>query len=76
MPSLAPGLLTLLASIDPTPNATARTGATDWAHFGERIHYIADLFRCWHARPELFTPPYSEAQVTAMREGRRPDGDL
>jgi hypothetical protein len=71
-----PGLTALLATIDPTPDTTAHSGATDWAHFGERIHYIADLFRCWHARPELFTPPYSAAQIAAMREGRRPDGDL
>jgi len=71
-----PGLTALLATIDPTPDTTSRSGATDWADFGERIHYIADLFRCWHARPELFTAPYTEAQVAAMREGRRPDGDL
>lgn len=70
------GLRALLATIDPTPNATARSGATDWADLPERMHYIADLFRCWHARSELFTRPYSAAQVAAMRDGRRPPGAL
>jgi hypothetical protein len=69
-------LLTLLERIDPTPNATARSGATDWADLSERMHFIADLFRCWHARDELFAPPYDAAQVAAMREGRRPGGVL
>jgi hypothetical protein len=71
-----PGLRALLAKIDPTPDATIRSGATDWADFAERMHYIADLFRCWHARAELFTPPYTETQIAAIREGRRPAGEL
>lgn len=69
-------LRALLATIDPTPNATTGSGATDWANLRERMHFIADLFRCWHAKPELFSAPYTVAQVAAMREGRRPDGDL
>jgi hypothetical protein len=69
-------LRALLSRLDPTPNATARSGATDWADLGERMHFIADLFRCWHARAELFTPPYDHVQVAAMREGRRPAGVL
>ena len=71
-----PPLQALLAKIDPTPNATARSGATDWADLPERMHFIADLFRCWHARAELFTPPYTADQVSAIRAGRRPTGDL
>ena len=67
-----PGLRALLTSVDPTPDTTARSGATDWADLPERIHYIADLFRCWHARAELFSPPFTAAQVAAMREGRHP----
>src|SRR6476661_2678517 len=69
-------LRTLLASIDPTPNATVGSGAEDWANLRQRMRYIADLFRCWHARPELFTAPFTAVQVAAMREGRRPDGSL
>ena len=71
-----PPLRTLLASIDPTPNATMGSGAEDWANLRQRMHYIADLFRCWHARPELFTAPFTPEQVAAIREGRRPEGSL
>ena len=71
-----PPLEALLAKIDPTPNATARSGATDWADLPERMHFIADLFRCWHSRAELFTPPYTAEQVAAIRAGRRPGGEL
>jgi hypothetical protein len=69
-------LRTLLTSIDPTPDSTAESGAADWANLRERVHYIADLFRCWHARPELFTAPFTPAQIAAMRDGRRPEGSL
>jgi hypothetical protein len=69
-------LRALLATIDPTPNATSRSGATDWADLPERMHFIADLFRCWHMRTELFTPPYDATQIAAMRDGRRPGGRL
>jgi hypothetical protein len=71
-----PPLVALLAHVDRMPNATAGSGATDWANLPERMHFITDLFRCWHGRAELFTPPYDAAQVAAMRAGRRPDGNL
>lgn len=69
-------LRTLLTSIDPTPDATAQSGATDWADLSERMHFIADLFRCWHAHTELFAPPYTADQVAAIRQGRLPTGEL
>ena len=69
-------LRTLLARVDPTPDATAHSGATDWADLDERMHFITELFRCSHDRADLFTPPYDAAQVTAIRDGRRPAGAL
>ena len=69
-------LLALLRNVDPTPNATRGSGATDWANLSERMHYITDLFRCWHGRLELFSAPYTDVQVAAMRAGQRPAGDL
>jgi hypothetical protein len=71
-----PQLQSLLATIDPTPSSTARSGAADWADLAERMHYIADLFRCWHARPELFSAPFTAGQVALIRDGKRPPGDL
>ena len=71
-----PPLVTLLATVDPTPNATRGSGATDWSNLQQRMHFIADLFRCWHARSELFSAPYTADQIAAMRRGQRPGGDL
>jgi len=62
-----PALQTLLASVDPTPNATTGSGASDWASLAERMHFIADLFRCWHARQDLFNSPFTEDEVELMK---------
>jgi hypothetical protein len=58
-----PGLLTLLARIDPTPDSTRESGALDWANLPERMHYIADLFRCCQDMPELFLPPLTGGEL-------------
>ena len=71
-----PALRSVLVRVDPTPDSTAGSGAADWADLPDRMHFIADLFRCWHARPELDQPPYDAAQVRDMKAGRRPSGRL
>jgi hypothetical protein len=69
-------LLALLAHIDATPDSVRGTGAVDWANLAERLHFIADLFRCYHERSELLGPPFTTEQVTALRAGRIPEGRL
>ncbi|MGV3658057.1 MAG: hypothetical protein ACO1NX_08885 [Chitinophagaceae bacterium] len=69
-------LLTLLAQIDPTPNSQQDSGAVDWAHLPERMHFITDLFRCYHLSPELFQHPFTPEQVAAMQAGVVPPGPL
>lgn len=69
-------LLALLAGIDPTPDSVRESGATDWAELPERMHFIADLFRCYQETSELFDPPFTDEQVDAMRAGRMPTGRL
>lgn len=54
-----PELLALLARIDPTPDSTRESGAHDWASLPERMHYIADLFRCCQELDVMFDPPYA-----------------
>jgi len=71
-----PELLALLARVDPTPDSTSQSGARDWADLPERMHYIADLFRCCHELPELLAAPFSAEQVSAIRAGRVPSGRL
>jgi hypothetical protein len=69
-------LRALLEQIDPTPDTPTRSGAVDWANLTERLHFIADLFRCYHESEALFDPPFSEAQVAALKAGRLPSGRL
>ncbi len=66
----------LLARYEPVPPAADDCGATDWSELDERMHYIAHLFRCFHAHAELFEPPFTPEQVRDFRSGRVPDGDL
>lgn len=69
-----PALAALLARIDPTPDALRDTGATDWADLGERLHFIADLFRSSQEDSGLLDSPFSAAQVTEIKAGKLPLG--
>ena len=71
-----PELRALLERIDPTPDSTLDSGAVDWGDLPDRIHFIADLFRCYHEAPDLFEPPFSSEQVTALKAGQLPAGQL
>ncbi len=71
-----PELLDLLKTVDPTPDSLRETGAIDWADLPDRLHFIADLFRCYQEAPDLFNPPFGEAQAEALKAGRLPAGKL
>ena len=69
-------LRALLRQIDPTPDSVRDSGAVDWADLPERMHFIGELFRCYHASQVLFDPPFSAEQVVALKAGRVPRGQL
>ena len=69
-------LLALLAQIDPTPDSLSESGATDWANLPERMHYIAELFRCYHDSKDLFSAAFTAEQLTALKENKMPEGRL
>ncbi len=71
-----PDLLALLAQIDPTPDSISGSGATDWADLPDRLHFIADLFRCFQETGELFEAPFTPEQTAALKAGRMPPGPL
>ena len=71
-----PDLLKLLKQIDPTQDSLVQSGATDWASLPERLHYIADLFRCYFDTKDLFDPPFTQAQTVAIKAGKIPGGRL
>lgn len=73
---VAPDLQALLAGVDPTPDSVADTGAVDWGDLGERLHFIADMFRCYQETPLLLEPPFTPVQVAALQAGRVPPGEL
>lgn len=67
-----PDLLALLKRIDPTPGSLAETGAVDWANLYDRLHFIADLFRCYQETPDLLSPPFDKDLVRSIKEGLAP----
>jgi hypothetical protein len=69
-------LLTMLALVDTTRDSLRESGATDWANLHERMHFIADLFRCYHQANELFAAAFTSAQIEALKNGKLPQGKL
>lgn len=69
-------LCELLDRFDPTPDSTTGTGAADWSLLPQRLHFIIDMFRCYHESADLFQPPFTAAQVEMLKAGRLPDGRL
>lgn len=70
------GLTALLSKIDPTPDSLAQSGAIDWADLPDRMHFIAELFRCYHLNPALYVDAFTPQQVIFMKEGKLPAGTL
>lgn len=69
-----PDLCALLERLDPTPDSTRDTGAVDWSSLPDRMHFILDMFRCYHEAPALFEPPFTPEQALVLKAGRLPEG--
>jgi hypothetical protein len=69
-------LIALLARFEPLAPARDDSAARDWSDFGQRMHYIAHLFRAFHLHEELLGPAFTAQQVRAFEAGTVPDGDL
>jgi hypothetical protein len=65
-----------VAQWDRTRGAGTPSGAHDWAVMEERMNFIVNLFRSRQRDPSLFDPPFSEAQLAELAEGRRPPDPL
>jgi hypothetical protein len=57
---------------DRTAGVGEPTGANDWAELEERMNYIVNLFRSRQRHPALFSPPFSDDQLTELAAGRLP----
>ena len=73
---IVPELRDLLDRIDPTHNSQRDSGAVDWADLDDRVHFIADMFRCFQESPFLFDPPFDQVQVERLEAGERPTDPL
>jgi hypothetical protein len=71
-----PELRALLRQIDPTPDSTRESGTQYWGDLPDRLHFIADLFRCYQTDQVLFEPPFSADQTAALKAGHIPAGRL
>ncbi len=71
-----PELLGLLAKIDPTPNSLEDSGARYWGDLPDRLHFIADMFRCYETDARLGDAPFSAEQTAAIKAGIVPEGRL
>lgn len=69
-------LLAMLKQIDPTPDSPRDSGAVDWADLPDRLHFIVDLFRCYHESANLLEAPFSSDQTMALKAGTVPAGQL
>lgn len=67
-----PELMKMIDVVDITPDSMHATGASDWAALPERMHFIADLFRRYHERTELFQPPFTPEQTARIKAGETP----
>lgn len=71
-----PVLIDFLKQVRPSPETIDGAGCTDWSNLRQRIHYIANLFRCYQDKTGLFDPPFLEDQVTIIEGGGIPGGIL
>jgi hypothetical protein len=71
-----PDLQALLARFEPAPDSTRGSGAVDWSDLPDRLHFIVDLFRCYHESADLFEPPFTAEQIAALKAGQLPEGQL
>ncbi|HYH95641.1 hypothetical protein [Hyalangium sp.] len=69
-------LVSLMATLDRTPNDTAGSAARDWGDLGDRMNLIVDLFRTRQQDRVLYEQPFTFMQVEALKQGRVPHGRL
>jgi hypothetical protein len=71
-----PELLALLTQVELTTNNPGGEGATDWSDIKQRLHFIADLFRCYQETKSLFNEAFTAQQVAILKAGGLPEGRL
>lgn len=66
----------LVANYDPNLDSLKGSGARNWTELGNRMAFIADLFRSRQQDQSLFRPPFSAEQLAMLALDKRPSGPL
>jgi hypothetical protein len=66
----------MLERVDLTRNSLEDSGAKDWADFSDRMHFIADFFRVYQERQQLFDAPFTSEQIELLKAGAKTSGRL
>ena len=69
-------LKALLYDLDRTPNTLENSKPDTWARLGDRMNFLVDLFRSMQQKKELFLQPFTDVQITDIRRGVMPEGNL
>jgi len=69
-------LIAVLERYDANLDTTAGSAAVDWAVLGDRMRFIADLFRVNQRDPSWFEQPFEEGQRVLFEAGTIPTGKL
>jgi hypothetical protein len=69
-------LISLLKQFKPAIDVVDGAGCKDWADLKQRIHFIANLFRCYHENKDLFNAPFTDEQLAVIKAGGFPSGRL
>lgn len=71
-----PPLVELVRTYDPDLESLRGSGARNWTELGNRMAFIADLFRSRQCDASMFEPPFTAAQLSVLRSGSMPTGPL
>jgi hypothetical protein len=69
-------LIALLKQIRPAVDTIDGAGCNDWSDLKQRIHYIANLFRCYHETKDIFSAAFTDEQLSVIKTGGIPEGRL
>jgi hypothetical protein len=71
-----PALIALVRTYDRNLDTLEGSGARNWTSLGDRMAFIADLFRSSQCDASMFDAPFTPAQIEAFRAGKVPAGPL
>ncbi|HEY6725631.1 MAG TPA: hypothetical protein VI197_16460 [Polyangiaceae bacterium] len=69
-------LVDLVKTYDPNLESLKGSAAKNWTLIDNRMAFIADLFRSRQQDMTLFGPPFTQAQLAVLAQGKVPPGPL